>query len=335
MHLMGKLVLNYFFKIGSLLGVIQFNYNAVSFVATKSNAKQIYSIFINTVLAILFPTMAYIYFLIYNKTFGQNGSSVSLMKLAYIYEMLAQISTYIVVVGVLIHKNSSKVIDLMNTGSELIQHSVGSFPNSFFWVIILKILLFDWMREIFVILTYLAYTQYTFNEMWMMIVTSVCCFVNIFVGNIFFCGIFCAGRIFKVQNKQLKTILQPLKKNQKLTHLQLLEISDKIDQKMVLHAKIGKFVEDLNEIFSLIGMMMLLEAFVIITEELYSFYASSRMANAEASTMSVITAFFYAILVFSFVYASNHITEQVDKTGDILKVFVDTSVDDRLKNSVN
>lgn len=335
MHLMWKILINYFLKIGSVLGIVQFNYDEASFIANKSRAKRIYSVCVNTTLVIAFPTSACILYALSLKTLVDSTNSASLMKLAYIYDVTTQISTYTVIVWILIYGSSSKMIDLVNTGNELIQNSAGSFSSRFFWLIILKSIFFEWIRGYFGVLAYTAYLEYGLNRIWMLIVTNLGIFVNMFVGNVFFCGIYSAGKLFKGLNKQLKLIVKPLKTNQKLSYSQLIEISDQIDRKMILHAKIGKFVEDINQTFSLICLLMLIEAFVTITEELYSFYAASRTVSLETSSLSVIMAFFQALNIFSFVYASSHVAEQTEKTGDILKVFVDSSADDRLKNSVS
>ena len=332
MQLMWKIFINYFLKVGSAFGIFQFNFNNGSFIATKSKIKQFYAKCVSIVLIIALPFGAFEFNNLLSRSFLQKGTMM--LGVVFMIQISSQTATNLVINCILIQRNSSKVNKLINTGIELIQQMSESFSASFFWLIFSKIIFFEWLTIILDIWANHSITDDKLSLIWMMLITYLSGFINIFVCNIFFCGIYCSGMIFKSLNNELKIIVKPLKTNQRLTHSQILQISDQIDQKMILHAKIREFLEDLNQMFSFICMMILIEAFLIITGELYSFYVLSRISTAESSIMSIVVALFQSLVIFSLVYASSHVTEQVERTGDILKVFVDSSVDDRLKNSV-
>ena len=332
MQLMWKILINYFLKVGSVLGIIQFNFNNGSFIATKSKGKQFYAKCLSIVLLIFIPFGSSLFYQLMSSSFQQG---TMLLEVVFFIQLSSQVVTSIMIVCILIQRNSSKVVKLINTGSELIQQTTESFSSRFFWLIFLKIILFEWLPIVFELWVNEPLTDHQLSLIWTMLITYLCGFINSFVANTFFDGIYFTAKLFKSLNNELKVIVRPLKTNQRLSHSQILQISDQIDQKMILHAKIGKFLEDLNQMFSFICMMILLDAFLVITGELYAFYVMSRNTTAESSTMSVAVAIFQALVIFSFVYASSHVTDQIERTGDILKVFLDSSVDTRLKNSVN
>ena len=263
----------------------------------------------------------------------------SLLNLTYAFQLTTQIITYSTVFSTLILKDASEIIKLFNSGSELMQAIKGKVSNNFYVALILKIFLLEWVYYFFQI--FANYEMLTYPKLFIftLLVTIFGNFINMFVANIFFCGIYCTGKLFKNLNKQLKLIVKPLQSfrplNQVLTHSQMVELSEKIEHIMIQHAKIVQFVKDFNKLFSLFCASKLLEGFVTITSDAYTFYVFSRTAPDDGSSpLSFYTCFVHISLIFSFIFASNFATEQFQKTGDILKVYLDFSVDDRLKNSV-
>ena len=333
---MSKYLFKYFLRTGIALGLFPHSFDETNFKAGKSKALGIYSFCFSSVLLFLFPTSYTVYFL--NFLSGKLIDKYTLMGLVSTFEMIMQIITYILIVWNLVYKNGDKILSTFNCGADLMQVLPLKYSKALFNLIILKIICFDWISNIFYYLSNEQIWTFGLLNTWPMAVTLVGSFIIDFIANIFFCSLYCAGKFYKGLNKDLKTIIYPLHKRSLLTHSEILEISDKIDQKMVLHAKVGKLVENFNQIFSMICASLILTSFTTIVGEFYCFYAFSRISlenNQEMVQFNVYMAFYKLIETFSFVYASNHITEQFENTGDILKVFLDASVDDRLKNSVS
>lgn len=260
----------------------------------------------------------------------------SILTLTYTLQNSSQLITYSILFFTLMYNGSSEMIELVKTGCELEQMSQEKESNNkFFKLIVLKIFFLEWVNSCFIMFSNYEMIIYPKIVVCSMLVTMLGNTINMFAANIFFCGLYWVGKLYKTLNKQLKAIVKPLTNDQKLSLSQLLELSEKVDQMMIQHAKIGKFVEEYNKIFSLFCAAKLLEAFVTITVEVYSFYIFSRTSPDDGSS----PLSFYLVLVqistvFSFVYASSFVTEHFQKTGDLLKVFLDNSVDDRVRNSV-
>lgn len=331
---MWKFLLQYFLKFGSIFGVIKISFNFKTLKAEKSKTKVIFCFCFSTIFIIIFFISSHTVVIFFCDIVGSKEYYV--MGLAYMLRICTEMLTYVICVWSLLFRDSLTIIHLINSGSEIIQSLNEKIPISFYMTVLLKIMVlelafctFQWC---------LIWTVYAFPKyvIYSMIITTIGNAINMYSANIFFCAIYLAGKLYEIVNKQLKTIVKPLKKNQKITRAQMLEITGKIEKMMILHGKIGKFVEDLNIFFSLICVAKLLQAFMAITSETYTFFLFFKMLPNFATTILS----FYGVLVqiavvFCFVFAANHVTDQFDKTGDILQIFLDSSIDDRLKNCVS
>lgn len=332
---MFKYLLQYFLKTGRAVGIFPYIYHETQLKAVKSRALLLYSFCASSVFLFIFPISCRIYFI--NFQSGFILEKYALMSLVSVFEMIIQIITYTVIVWSLVFKNQNKILETFNCGAELFQVISIKFPIILFFLIVCKIIFFDW---IITIVFYASDEKVVSNGVlstWPMLVTIVGFFIIDLVSNIFFCSLYFSGKLYISLNKELKTIMRSLTIKNPLNLSEMLQISEKIEQKMVLHAKIGKFITNFKQIFSMICVSLVLGCFTTIVGEFYCFYAFSRVPlenNQYKIEMNIYQAFYKIVDLFSFVYASNQITEQFGKTGDILKVFLDSSVDDRLKNSV-
>ena len=328
---MSKILVIYFTKIGTVCGFFPYTFDGKLYKPTKSTTLRVYSVFCS-LLAVSFPIASYILF-IHNRG-DIDTSEFTLMHLVNSFELLGQNISIFLIVWSLVYKHQATVFEVVNCASDLSGVLVGKFSKQFLLMNYLLILSMEWLSIIWYIFFEALNPLNDFTLRLSMNVSVIREYFIMFTANLFFEAFCGAGLFYKILNKELKLLIKPLKKRQHLTHSQMLVISDMMDQKMVLHAKIGKFVSDVNKIFSLICASILLNAFITITGELYTFYSSSRMPGDKNDSFGLFLALYQIVLVFSFVYAANQVSEEFEATGDVLKVFLDSSADDRLKNSV-
>lgn len=330
MELFWKILLNYFIKVGTLLGIFPYTFEGNFYKANKCKALRIYGICSNIIIFTSFPLASVFLFKFFRGDF--DAGKFLLTQLVSISEFVSENICIYTIVWSLIFKYPAKVFEVVNCGSELSRIINAQFTKQFLIISCLLVIIMEWFNSIWMI--QLNYNNIDVPISFCMILYAICDFIIMFVANLFIGAFCCAGLFYKTVNKELKLIIKPLKNKQQLTHNQMIEISELMDQKMILHAKIGKFVNDINKIFSLICVSIMLNSFVIIIGELYSFYAKSRIENEDTTAFSIQLGMFQISLMFCLVYAANEVSEQFEATGDVLKVFLDSSVDNRLKNSV-
>ena len=337
MALTWKFLSQYFLTLGTILGMFQFTFNKKSLKAEPLQKLRIYSMCLNTALIFLFPASSISILVFVSDDVDLN--IFKMMGVVYLFELVTQNISYTFLVCNLVYKNSKKLTELINSGSELLQVSYKSFSMDLFWLIVGLIVLMEWICCLVDFMACFSTVNYNIIMLWAIVVNFICDFIIMFVGNLFFCAILCAANFYKSLNYDLKMIVEPLKTDNSLSHFLMIQISDRIDQKMILHLKIGRFVQDLNVIFSPICAGILLYSFATITGEFYTFYSYTRvLTEADAAGYVILSMYMVALqilVVFSFVYASSQVVEQIERTADILKIFLDPSVDDRLKNTVN
>lgn len=336
MELLWKLLSQYFLKLGTVLGIFQFTFNQESFVAKPSQGLKVYSRCLHTTLGILY-IVSTISILVHLRD-DNDLSVLKMMGMVYLFELVTQNISFILIVHSLVYVNTSKLIELINCGGELWRLSKQCFSMQFFWMIIGWSVIQNWISCTIDFVASFSTVSYNFEMSWTIIIYSICGFINTLVGNLFFCAMLCTASFYKSLNKDLKLIIKPLKSDKLPSHSQTITTSDRIDQTMILHAKIGRFVQDLNKIFSSVCGGMLVYSFGTIVGESYSLYSITRVETEDIvedyKNLSMYMVALQILLVLSFVYASSIVTGQIERTAEILKVFLDPSVDDRLKNSV-
>ena len=329
---LSKFMNNYFLKTGQILGICPYSFDNNSFAATKNRILRIYSCVFCLILVIFQPVSTIQVSILYRDYSLEDGPNL-ILKLVEIFESIMDNTVYMSIVWCIVFMNQNKILSSMNQGIE-ISKIFGECSSKMFQLFMLsKIILLDWM--FFILLGNLSIIM---SGKILAMICMINYFTIDFTINIMICAYVFAAHFYKKLNKDLNALMIPLRHSKKLTLTQMLKLSDEIDHKMCLHAKIGNFVNDLNQIFSVIFVTILLRSFVVITAELYTLYVFSRRTDEhvlEGKSLSMYLTAYDTIEYFIFVYVSVKVTEQFQRTGDILKVFLADSVDDRLKNSVS
>ena len=202
MFFMLKCLIKYVLIIGSFFGLFPFNFQRKN-ILSNINKNKIFLLCLlqhnRITFVILLPLSSYIIFVFLSNTPEESESSI--VRLVYSYKLIAQVLTYIMVVWTFIIHNTSKITKLVMTGIELFHDLDGDLSKLFPCLILLQNLFLEWVCGALGFWTNNKYTKKTVQVMFTSIVTSICGMINIFVQNIFFFVICCAGISLKKMNQ--------------------------------------------------------------------------------------------------------------------------------------
>lgn len=280
-------LVSYLYYVGVFLSVFRFSYsrkNLVNPVVESSMSKFVYGLFVSFILIFISPVsilktynaMETTYFM---EDFEMLRNAVTLF---FVLEYLMASSLVL-----MIFFNNQKVVNLVNAALEL-QEIINVAPtklrDSNLFAFVATKMIFSELFSVVMMEEILRPVIWNveFDAIMHIFMLFFLQILVVFVSNLFILTAFYASFLFQCLNSRINDINKKMSQsvNSMMSNQEMLELSDEIDKLAILHSKLGKFVQDLNNLLSIHNTWLFLMSFEIIVSQVSVRKCSKLLASS-------------------------------------------------------